>query len=298
MLEGGTAVDAAIAGMFCNGVYNSQSMGIGGGFMMTIYDALTQTVHTLDARETAPAGASQDMFRGDHEAAQHGARSVAVPGEIAGYWAAKERFGNTSITWSRLVAPTVRMCREGITVSWTHDTTLHWYNFTNEKMKSVFHNPATGEPWVEGDVYTRPDYADTLEQLAMAGDRGEKDLGFYSGPVGKKFVEDLQELGGIITEEDLLSYRAEWTEPASVHLASLGVTHYSIGPPGSGAILAYILNILDNYNIQPEDDGPLLHHRYGVHHPSLPNSVLQDCRVIQVGVCPADRAGRPCRRYP
>ena len=37
--EGGTAVDAAVAGMFCNGVYTCQSAGLGGGFMMTIYQA-------------------------------------------------------------------------------------------------------------------------------------------------------------------------------------------------------------------------------------------------------------------
>jgi len=247
--------------MFCNGVYNSQSMGIGGGFMMTIYHAETQTVATLDARESAPAASTTDMFKGDPEASQHGPKSVAVPGEIAGYWSAKERYGNASITWRRLVEPTVRMCREGITVSWTHHTTLYWYNFTNEKMQSVFHNPETGKPWLEGDVYKRPDYAATLEQLAAAGDRGERDLGFYTGQVGKDFLTDLQELGGIMTEQDLHDYQAHWVDPAKVHLSSLGMTFYSIPPPGSGAIMAYILNILDNYNIQPEDDGPLLYHR-------------------------------------
>jgi gamma-glutamyltranspeptidase/glutathione hydrolase/leukotriene-C4 hydrolase len=32
-------VDAALAALFCNGVYNSQSMGLGGGFLMTVYTA-------------------------------------------------------------------------------------------------------------------------------------------------------------------------------------------------------------------------------------------------------------------
>ena len=58
----GTAVDAAIAVLFCNGVVTSQSMGIGGGFIMTVHLA-NGTDLSLVARETAPAAATTDMFR-------------------------------------------------------------------------------------------------------------------------------------------------------------------------------------------------------------------------------------------
>jgi hypothetical protein len=62
MTEGGNAMDAAIAALFCNGVVNPQSAGIGGGFHMTIYDPATQTAKCLDARETAPLAATENMY--------------------------------------------------------------------------------------------------------------------------------------------------------------------------------------------------------------------------------------------
>lgn len=54
--RGGTAVDSAIATLFCNGLYSSHSMGIGGGFFMTMYNKETGIVETLDAREVASKG--------------------------------------------------------------------------------------------------------------------------------------------------------------------------------------------------------------------------------------------------
>ena len=36
--ENGSAVDAAIAALFCLGVHDVQSAGIGGGFHMVVYD--------------------------------------------------------------------------------------------------------------------------------------------------------------------------------------------------------------------------------------------------------------------
>ena len=53
---------------------------------------------------------------------------VAVPGELAGYWAARQRYGNLSVSWARLVRSAVRLCEEGITVSWTQADALRYYN--------------------------------------------------------------------------------------------------------------------------------------------------------------------------
>jgi gamma-glutamyltranspeptidase/glutathione hydrolase/leukotriene-C4 hydrolase len=72
LLEGGSAVDAAIATLFCEGVSCIQSMGVGGGHFMTIYDRETRQVFTLNARETAPGAAHEDMFEGDSELSSKG----------------------------------------------------------------------------------------------------------------------------------------------------------------------------------------------------------------------------------
>jgi gamma-glutamyltranspeptidase/glutathione hydrolase/leukotriene-C4 hydrolase len=125
--DGGTAVDAAVAALFCNGAYNPQSMGLGGGFLMTVYAG--GRVYALNAREAAPALATPNMYGNDSRLALNGPLSVAVPGEVAGYWAARQRFGNRSIAWRRIIQPTIDLCRGGIPVSWTLAAALRDYEF-------------------------------------------------------------------------------------------------------------------------------------------------------------------------
>ena len=80
MLErGGNAVDSAIATLLCDGIVNPHSMGIGGGFVMTLYNHTTGLAETLVARERAPAAASTNMYE-DKEEAKIGERSVQPVG--------------------------------------------------------------------------------------------------------------------------------------------------------------------------------------------------------------------------
>ena len=52
---GGSAVDAAIAAIFCLGVINMHSSGIGGGGVMLIYNRSAREANVIDFRETAPS---------------------------------------------------------------------------------------------------------------------------------------------------------------------------------------------------------------------------------------------------
>lgn len=58
----GSAADSAIATLLCEGILLTHSMGIGGGFVATIYTKSQRKIETLIAREWAPLAAHQDMF--------------------------------------------------------------------------------------------------------------------------------------------------------------------------------------------------------------------------------------------
>ena len=58
----GSAVDAAIAAMFCLGVINMHSSGVGGGGVMLVYSRKLKKAKVIDFRETAPAATTSDMF--------------------------------------------------------------------------------------------------------------------------------------------------------------------------------------------------------------------------------------------
>lgn len=60
--KNGSAVDSAVATLFCIGVINMHSAGIGGGGFMVIYSKARKDVKVYDYREEAPGKANQTMY--------------------------------------------------------------------------------------------------------------------------------------------------------------------------------------------------------------------------------------------
>jgi len=249
LVAGGTAVDSAVAALFCNGVVASQSMGIGGGFLMTIHLANGTTV-SLVAREMAPRAASRDMFR--NASSTIGPLTAGVPGEVRGYWEAKQRYGNPDISWAQLIKPSIDFCKNGIKV------TEHAANMLKRSerlilkdpgLRSVFINKKTGKVWRQGDIYTHPKLGKTLQRIA---DNGADE--FYTGEVAKNLINDMTKDGGIITSDDLANYKVSWEKPVSGKLPNTGgLTVHSSPAPGSGSVMSAILGIAGQYKPLPVD---------------------------------------------
>jgi len=238
--SGGSAVDAAIATLLCESVILPHSMGMGGGFVATLYTKETGKIETLIARESAPAAAHKDMFV--NETVITGPKAGAVPGELLGYWEMHQKYGK--LPWKDLFEPTIELCNEG-----------HWISpylaaAIKSKEQEIRNDPGLREIFIkkdgtiykEGEYMTRPQLGETYAKIAK---NGISEM-YGGGEVGRHFVEDLQEIGGIITEEDLMNYKVLWDD--TNHIAANitgGYTLYTTPLPTSGVLLAFILNVMN-----------------------------------------------------
>src|SRR5215469_9928654 len=124
---GSNAVDAAVATGFALAVVHPGAGNIGGGGFMLIRMADGKT-HFIDYREKAPAAATRDMYLDSHGdvikgASEFGYKSISVPGSVAGMAYAEKKFGK--LTLKQVIAPAIRLARDGYAISWQEAKDLH-----------------------------------------------------------------------------------------------------------------------------------------------------------------------------
>ncbi|XP_050957385.1 glutathione hydrolase 1 proenzyme isoform X2 [Labeo rohita] len=237
----GSAVDAAIAALLCVSLFNAHSMGIGGGGVFTIYNASTE-VETIDARETAPKNALQNISDPDLEKSRPGL-FIAVPGELRGYELAHKRHGR--LQWRELFEPSIKLALEGFKIGRALAETIK----DNEDMIlnsttwcEVFCN-SNNTILKENDTIRFPQLALTYKRIAEKGPDT-----FYDGSLTQNIVDDINAAGGNITFEDLKNYQPVLNEHACNYTVGKYIFHTPYAPFG-GPVLALILNVLKGYNL-------------------------------------------------
>ena len=247
MQAGGNAVDAAIATAFALAVTWPTAGNIGGGGFM-VYHGEDGDATTFDFREKAPLAATERMFLGldgnvVNNSNHMGALSVGVPGTVAGLWKAHQERG--SLPWEQLVAPAIKLAREGIPITYSlqsgflrNKSRFDLYPSSQQKFFK-----ADGSSYELGELWVQEDLAHTLELIQKNGRDG-----FYKGENAKRLADFMVANGGIITEEDLEIYQPVEREP--VRGTYRGYEIVSMPPPSSGGVaLIQMLNILEGYDL-------------------------------------------------
>jgi gamma-glutamyltranspeptidase/glutathione hydrolase/leukotriene-C4 hydrolase len=108
-------------------------MGLGGGFLMTIYIKSEQKSYSLTAREMAPLSATEKMYVNNSKLSTDGPMAIAVPGELLGYVEAKNRFGNPDISLLELMEPTIKLCENGFKVTRSLARAITYFDIKKDK---------------------------------------------------------------------------------------------------------------------------------------------------------------------
>jgi gamma-glutamyltranspeptidase/glutathione hydrolase len=237
---GGNAVDAAIAAGFTLAVTYPEAGNIGGGGFMLVHMQGETTF--VDYREAAPLAAHRDMYLDEQGEVIPGAslighRAAGVPGTVAGFWAAHQRYG--TLPWEDLVMPAVRIAEEGFVVPESLGSGMktmdEWFG-DKTNFSRYFGDLEAGE------LFRQPELAATLKRIAVDGPAD-----FYEGKTAKLVVAEMERGDGLISLHDLASYKAVWREPLRAEWRGYEILAAPL-PSSGGFAVIQLLKIKDYLN--------------------------------------------------
>jgi gamma-glutamyltranspeptidase/glutathione hydrolase len=245
---GGNAVDAAVATAFAVAVTQPFSAGLGGGAFVLIRTPEGEAF-AVDARETAPAAATRDMYLRPglpERPSRQGPLAVAVPGFVRGMDTVLARWGTMSL--AEVLAPAIALADEGFALAPFQADRINFMRqyLTAERFPETARiqlAPAADGRAEPGERLVQKDLARTLRAIAEEG------AGVvHGGRIGRRIADHVQKEGGLLTLDDLADYAVKVREPVRGTYRGLEVV--SFPPPSSGgAVLLEALNILEGFSL-------------------------------------------------
>ena len=252
LAAGGNAIDAAVASLFALTVVEPMMVGIFGAGMSTIRLANGE-YRFVNNYTVAPGAATADMYQPVSDVWPNyqvvegrendvGVLAVGVPGTLKGWAETLAAYGTLSL--ADVMQPAIRFAENGFRAS------RYLADIIQVVRQDIARFPATaatwlpgGEPLQAGDLVRQGDYAETLRLIAKEGPEA-----LYGGALGERAVSHIQSAGGIMTMNDLTSYR---TMPADVVRGSYrGFDIIGPPPPSAGGVhVIEMLNILEGFDV-------------------------------------------------
>ncbi len=222
LIGGGNAVDAAIAATAAQGVVAPETCGIGGDLFALVHRPGWDMPRALNASGRAGSNADREPVRGLGSIPRDHMLSVTAPGCVDGWAALSSELGRLPL--DECLAPAVEYATDGFEVSTEQALTFLEQTSFYAGQQAIREFYPEGEPVTRGDLVKRPALAATLQAVGEDGREA-----FYLGDPAKDIV---QELGGLITRDDLARPHAEWVTPISCAVGDMAA--WTIPPNSQG----------------------------------------------------------------
>ncbi len=244
LMQGGNAIDAAIAANATMTVVYPSTCSAGGDIFMLIWHEKSQKLYALNGSGRAPQGMRPEYFaaHGMQSIPERGPLAINVPGAVDGWFAALERFG--SLPAETVLAPAIEYAQDGVPVTaklggWLAKAELLLKRW--DSSASVF--LADKRPPRTGELLRQPQLARTYRTLAKEG----RDA-FYTGPLAQSITDYVQKVGGVLSMEDMRQHHSDWVEPISTSYRGYDV--YEFPPNTQGITALEMLNIIEGYDLK------------------------------------------------
>lgn len=251
LMEGGNAIDAAIATAAALNVVEPYMSGIGGVGYLHIYSARAKEHKIVDYVGLTPRAATLSLYDKDKQVL--GPLSPLVPGACGGWLAALERYG--SVEAARVFAPAIEYAEQGYALTVKN---AYFYAGAAESLRrfktgadTYLLDGAAPEP---GEVVVQQALAETFRQVAAEGAEV-----FYQGAIADRIARYMAETGGLLTKEDLADFAPAFVDPISTNYRGYEV--FAPPPPCQAVQYLETLAIMEGFDVAAlgHNTAPTLH---------------------------------------